>query len=233
MYSEFSGDPVIQSLAFEDQRHYVVLLCLKCNGTLDRNVSVGRKEVIVLRGLGLDQTTATEVKRRLMEVSLIDKNWQPLGWENRQFKSDLSTIRVRKYRKNKDTGNVSETENETESKSFRNGPEQNRTEQNRNNNIVEQVRLVFEHWQKVMNHPRAKLTPERQRKIERSLKNYDAASLCKAIDGCSKTPHNMGKNDRSEVYDDIELILRDASHIERFMRNAANVPRQSEFLGAV
>lgn len=124
LYVEFATDPVIQSLAFEDQRHYVVLLCLKCSGVIDRDISKSNRERIIMRGLGLDPSSATEAKRRLREVGLIDENWQPKGWEKRQFKSDNSTQRVRNHRKTKEIRNVTET--------LRNGsgnaPEQNRTE---------------------------------------------------------------------------------------------------------
>jgi hypothetical protein len=108
LYSEFAGDPLIQSLAFEDQRHFVVLLCLKCDGVLDRPMQGTTRERIICRGLGLDPMTASEAKRRLMEVGLIDKNWQPSAWDKRQFVSDVSTERTRKYRKNKKAGNVTE-----------------------------------------------------------------------------------------------------------------------------
>jgi hypothetical protein len=119
MYSEFAGDAVIQSLAFEDQRHFVVLLCLKCDGTLDRPMDDRVRDRIICRGLGLDPVTAAEAKRRLQEVGLIDVSWQPSGWRKRQFVSDKSTERVRKYRKNKETGNVPETFQ----KRSRNGPD--------------------------------------------------------------------------------------------------------------
>ena len=124
MYSEFAGDPVIQSLAFEDQRHYIVLLCLKNDGVLDRDIPANRRELIINRGLGLDPATASEVKRRLMEVNLIDKSWQILGWNKRQFVSDNVTERTRKHRNKLKTGNVSETLQERSG----NAPEQNRTE---------------------------------------------------------------------------------------------------------
>ncbi|WP_131779195.1 hypothetical protein [Legionella bozemanae] len=80
---------------------------------------------------------------------------------------------------------------------------------------------IFEHWQKTMNYPRAKLDGKRQRIIIKALKlGYSIDDLKKAIDGCAKTPFNMRENDRRQVYDDISLILRDAEHIERFMSNA-------------
>lgn len=128
MYSEWASDPVVQSLAFEDQRHHAVLLCLKCNGTLDRDIADAQRERIIVRGLGLDPATAAEVKSRLLEVGLIDSDWQPNGWDKRQFTSDISTNRVRKYRGNKGTGNVPETLHETTGNSFGNAPD---TEQNR------------------------------------------------------------------------------------------------------
>jgi len=109
MYAEFAADPVIQSLAFEDQRHYVIVLCLKCNGVLDRRINAQAKDRIIGRALGLDNSARDEAKRRLMEVNLIDKKWQPKGWDKRQFVSDNSTERVRKSRKSKKTGNVTET----------------------------------------------------------------------------------------------------------------------------
>lgn len=111
--------------------------------------------------------------------------------------------------------------------------EQKRTEQNRvevttlssaNARPPSDTQTVFQYWQQKLNHPHAKLTPERQRKISSALKNYSAASLCQAIDGCAVTPHNMGQNDRGEVYDDISLIVRDAAHVERFIRNAKAPP---------
>lgn len=105
LYTEFASDPVTQSLAFEDQRHFIVLLCLKGNGTLDRPMKPESRDRIIYRGLGLDPNTAEEAKRRLMDAELIDVKWHPKAWSKRQFLSDHSTERVRKTRKNKETGN--------------------------------------------------------------------------------------------------------------------------------
>lgn len=82
---------------------------------------------------------------------------------------------------------------------------------------------LFEYWQRTLNHPRAKLDRKRKRAIEQAIKlGYTIPELQKAIDGCKNTPHNMGKNDSGQVYDDISLIFRDSEHIERFIRNADN-----------
>ena len=77
---------------------------------------------------------------------------------------------------------------------------------------------VFEHWRQTLNHPKAKATPERKRIIARALKAYSVEECQRAITGCSRSPHHMGQNDRGTRYDDLELILRDAKHIEGFLR---------------
>lgn len=294
MYAEFAGDPVIQSLAFEDQRHYIILLCLKCNGTLDRDLNARQREPIILRGLGLDPITGAEVKRRLMEVALIDKNWHPLGWEKRQYVQQQesaakllvyfigdpngSTIKIG-YSKNPwarlkeaQTGDyealsvvatvvATVVEGQPihdlfsavsiEGDWFNRSPELNEviekikskdlktdtdvvnyvaslrsatTSVSVSVSVSDSVSNVFNYWKEKLNHPRAVLTDDRKKKIRRALEHYSAEDLRKAIDGCAVTPHNMGQNDSGEKYDDIELIVRDAKHVERFMRNADNPP---------
>jgi len=87
---------------------------------------------------------------------------------------------------------------------------------------------IFQHWQKIMNHPRAKLDKKRETKIAQALKlGYSIDDLKQAINGCANTPFNMGQNDRLQRYDDLELILRDASHIDRFIGNEINTPAAS------
>lgn len=84
-------------------------------------------------------------------------------------------------------------------------------------------RQVFEHWQSIMNHTGAKFDRKREQVINNALSlGYSVDDLKQAIDGCKRTPHNMGKNDRGQVYDAVSLILRGADHIERFMSNANN-----------
>ena len=92
-----------------------------------------------------------------------------------------------------------------------------------------EVQQAFDHWREVMCHADAslagKLGAKRAAAIADALQTYPIAAIIEAIDGCARTPHNMGDNDQHERYDSIELILRDAQHIDRFRRNAANPPR--------
>lgn len=109
LYAEFISDPKVQLLAFEDQRHFVGILCLKCNGTLDSDApSQEFRHRMIAKALGLSPDAAMEARRRLCEVGLIRDDWQPMKWAERQFESDVSTQRVRKFRE-KRYGNVSET----------------------------------------------------------------------------------------------------------------------------
>lgn len=75
---------------------------------------------------------------------------------------------------------------------------------------------VWECWRQECRHPRAVLTRTRRRLIEARLKDYPAGRLQAAILGCSRSPWHRGENERRIRYDSLELILRDAEHIERF-----------------
>lgn len=82
---------------------------------------------------------------------------------------------------------------------------------------------VFFHWQQIMNHPRAKYDKKRQRLIQQALDlGYNVEELKQAIEGCKSNAYNMGKNEHSQIYDSINLIFRDADHIDRFIGNATN-----------
>lgn len=84
---------------------------------------------------------------------------------------------------------------------------------------------MFEHWKTVMGHQRSTFDKKRRAAVEARLRDgYTPADLMAAVDGCALTPHNMGKNDRGERYDDLELICRDAAHVDRFKRNAMTPP---------
>jgi 5-methylcytosine-specific restriction endonuclease McrA len=99
LWAEFRSDPKVQMLSFDDQRHYVCILCMKCEGILDGGELSGEfRNRLICKGLGLDPPTAAEVKRRLLEVGLIADDWQPAKWEERQFSGDISTARVARYR---------------------------------------------------------------------------------------------------------------------------------------
>lgn len=87
----------------------------------------------------------------------------------------------------------------------------------------EQAQEVFAYWQVTLEHPTAKFTGERRRKVEARLREgYTVHQLKRAVDGCKATPHNMGENDTGQKWDDLALICRNGSQVERFQDAAGD-----------
>jgi hypothetical protein len=167
MYHEFSGDPVIQCLAFEDQRHFVMVLCLKGSGFLDRDFPTDEfRNRMVCHALGLDPVAGSEAKRRLMEVGLVLPDWQPRSWDKRQFKSDNVSARVQKFRLRKE----SESDTDTD------------TESNVTSNVTETLPKKKPATRTATRIPDDfVLTPEREAYAAKNLPRVDAASLMESF----------------------------------------------------
>jgi hypothetical protein len=121
MYASFMTDPDVEELSFEDQRHFVFVLCMKCAGLLDKDFDdPDKRERAIARRLGLQGEAFTFTKQRLMESKLIDGQWQPRSWQKLQFKSDHDAAeRQRRSRANR---SVTATSRDSHT------PEQNRTD---------------------------------------------------------------------------------------------------------
>lgn len=92
--------------------------------------------------------------------------------------------------------------------------------------ISDDIAEIFAYWQKRMSSPRSKLDEKRRKLIAAALKlGYTPAELCKAVRGCSLTPHNMGQNAQGQKYNGLDLILRNADHIDRFIANDVKPPQ--------
>lgn len=82
---------------------------------------------------------------------------------------------------------------------------------------------VFEFWRDVMGHTRAKFGPKRRQAVSKMLRvGYSVDDLRLAIYGCKCSPRHQGQNDTGEIWDDLELIVRDEAHVDRFTRLAEN-----------
>jgi hypothetical protein len=105
LYSEFAHDPKIQMLSEAMQRRYVMLLCLRCSETLET-----LHETEIAFQLRLSEHELQDTKQLFVNKNFIDKQWNILNWDKRQFVSDSSTMRVAKHRqKKKQQSNVDET----------------------------------------------------------------------------------------------------------------------------
>lgn len=104
MYTDFLNDPKLIALAFEDQRHFIGVLALKCDGAIDDTADGELLDRIVAQRLWIDHAVILEVKRRLVAAGLIDARWQPLAWDRRQMKSDHDSTaadRQRRFRESR------------------------------------------------------------------------------------------------------------------------------------
>lgn len=110
LYDDTINDPKILKLPEAMRWHWVALLCVasKNEGALPPLDDIA----IQLR---VTPAKATEILAALVNAGLIDKNetgFAPHNWNGRQYKSDVSTERVKRFRKRE--RNVSETPPETE-----------------------------------------------------------------------------------------------------------------------
>jgi hypothetical protein len=87
------------------QRRYVMLLCLRCSEVLE---TLHETEIAFQLRLSTDELD--ETKQLFISKNFIDKHWNLLNWDKRQFVSDSSTMRVAKHRnKKKQVSNADET----------------------------------------------------------------------------------------------------------------------------
>ena len=75
---------------------------------------------------------------------------------------------------------------------------------------------VIAHYRKY--HSRAKGGKKERELIQQRLREgFTVEDMCLAIDGCHVSDFHKGKNDRYTKYQSLELIFRDASHVNNFM----------------
>lgn len=117
LYSEFANDPKVQSLPEAMQRRLIMLFCLKCE-------EKAFQERFVTFHWRITATELADTKTLFIEHGFIDDKWNLLNWNKRQFVSDSSTDRVKRYRERQETlrsrsSNVieSDTEADTETDS--------------------------------------------------------------------------------------------------------------------
>ncbi|MGT2509770.1 hypothetical protein [Cupriavidus basilensis] len=112
MYTDFLNDPKLISLAFEDQRHFIGVLALKCAGAIDEDCDPDLLDRIVAQRLWIDHSVIREVKKRLVAAGLIGSDWQPANWEKRQFRSDRDPTAAERQRRHREKNSRNALRNE-------------------------------------------------------------------------------------------------------------------------
>jgi hypothetical protein len=114
MYDEVLDDPKVQRLTGEDFKAWVNILCLASR----HDGALPSVEDIAF-ALRLNDQKTGKLLARLVSVGLLDEagsGFSPHGWSERQYKSDVSTERVKRFRKRskKHGETVAETPPDTE-----------------------------------------------------------------------------------------------------------------------
>ena len=104
LYAEFATDAKVQSLSEVMQRRYIMLLCLKCNDELP-----GLTDDEVACAMRITEDEALQTKEKLTAKGLITETWEPTNWDKRQYVSDTSNERVKKYRDKLSNTNIDNT----------------------------------------------------------------------------------------------------------------------------
>jgi hypothetical protein len=109
LYSELLEDPKVQTLPPDLFKHWINLLCLA-----SKNEGLLPPPADISFALRLSAGTTTDVLSKLLKAGLLERKsgiYQPHNWNKRQYKSDVSTDRVRAFRER--FRNVSGLDSET------------------------------------------------------------------------------------------------------------------------
>ncbi len=179
LYSEFAHDPKVQMLSEAMQRRYVMLMCLRCSEVLET-----LHETEIAFQLRLSTSELEETKDLFISKNFIDKHWNLLNWDKRQFVSDSSTMRVAKHRnKKKQVSNVGETLQKRPSNATDTDTEQI---QKRTTSVAPPEGVSDSVWQEFKSLRKAKKAPITQRAIDKISEEANLAgwTLEKALEEC-------------------------------------------------
>jgi hypothetical protein len=95
-YSEFEDDPKVVRMSEPMQLRLVKVFCSHC-----KEVTMSEDDRAFKWHISEEELAAT--KALFIEKGFIDENWTPLNWNKRQYISDSSTDRTRRYRERKRT----------------------------------------------------------------------------------------------------------------------------------
>lgn len=102
------------------------------------------------------------------------------------------------------------------------GGEKQTTTETAESDTRAQAQDLFAYWQDRCGHPTSKLSPERRGKIVARLREgATEGEIREAIDGAARAAHT---SDTGQRFDDIELICRNRTKLESFIRRASLRP---------
>lgn len=200
-YHETLDDPKVQKLDPVMFKHWVNILCIACrnDGKLPSNDDLAF-------ALRVDDIALESVLDRLLIGGLIEirkggENGSyiaPNGWDKRQYKSDTSNERVKRYRSAKRNVTVTPPDTDTD------------TDISPNGDCETSVSLKPEHfveeWNNVadrLGKPKVRdLTPERRQLLKARIKQYSIDDFVTVLQKVSASPFLRGdKNWKGATFD--------------------------------
>jgi 5-methylcytosine-specific restriction endonuclease McrA len=91
LYSEFADDPKVQMMPEHMQRRLIMLFCSRC-----KDETLSNEELAFAWRVSED--AVLETKALFIARGFVDEHWNLLNWDKRQYVSDNSNDRVKRYR---------------------------------------------------------------------------------------------------------------------------------------
>lgn len=100
LYVKFATDPKIQTMSEQDQRRWIMLLCLRGSDSLTEIMQYGGEPELA-RVLNVSIGSLSETKAALLARNLITESWDITNWDEKQYVTDSSRDRVQRHRENR------------------------------------------------------------------------------------------------------------------------------------
>lgn len=196
-YAEALDDPKVQKLDPSTFKHWVNLLCLAA-----KNDGVLPAQDDIAFALRIDDIACQSLLDRLLIAGLIDilkggpngSRIAPHGWSARQYKSDVSTDRVKRFRER--SRNVSETPPDTDTETDIISSKEEKS----SGDDPLSAKEVIEAWNDLAERKRlakvVKLTPDRQRKLKARISQNTIDEWKTALEAIERSSFLCGDNDR-------------------------------------
>ena len=105
LYVKFATDPKMQTMSEQDQRRWIMILCLRGSDALEEILQFGG-ETELARNLNISPEELAKTKSALLARGLISELWDILTWDDKQYTSDSSKERVQRFRATQRSKNV-------------------------------------------------------------------------------------------------------------------------------
>lgn len=204
----------------EFRAHVVGVLAVAAMATPRGCLLVGKlpaEPVDIAAAAGVPEKVAASALRKLEQVGILEpdetlKCLRIHDWDD--INPSPGAERTRRWRDGSVTverhGSVTKTSPEVKKLEVR-------SKDNTYLSIAELEQQVFEAWlESTGRTTRTLFEAKRHRVVRKALKMYPLDDVLDAVRGWRHSAHHRGENATGTVYNDLELLLRDAKNIEKF-----------------